>query len=245
MAGASARALRDHYKASKELIARWSAECGASPGAADATTTGDASRGLSTSAAEWVHYADLLPWERNPKHHGDDIPGIARSIVRFGWLDPIVVWKSRGRIVGGHGRALAAKLLMDEDAGRLLANDAPGPGMVPVRMVEFSSEAEANAAGIALNRYTERNPMDADAVAELIREMEEAGASLEGVGYSEAEIATLLNPPSDPEPENPGDQSGELRETFQVLVTCKGEVAQSELLQELHERGYEVRSLIT
>ena len=57
MAGASARALRDHYKASKELIARWSAECGASPGAADATTTGDASRGLSTSAAEWVRGA--------------------------------------------------------------------------------------------------------------------------------------------------------------------------------------------
>lgn len=172
----------------------------------------------------WVKVEDLVPWERNPKEHGDDIPGIARSIVRFGWLDPIVAWKSQRRIIGGHGRTLAAKLLLTEDAGRMFANDAPGPGLIPVRFVEFSSEMEANAAGVALNRHTERNPMNEEAVAELIREMEEAGASLEGLGYSEEEIAEIVDggepelgdPNEDDTPEPPAEPVSKLGEVYEL-----------------------------
>jgi site-specific DNA-cytosine methylase len=78
-------------------------------------------------AAEWVRIGDLLPWERNPKAHPtENVAEIARSIVRFGFTEPIIPWKSRKQVVAGHGRLLAAQMLYREDPGRKLAPDQPG-----------------------------------------------------------------------------------------------------------------------
>ena len=153
-------------------------------------------------AAEWVRIGDLLPWERNPKAHPtENVAEIARSIVRFGFTEPIIPWKSRKQVVAGHGRLLAAQMLYREDPGRKLAPDQPGEaatkpedGLVPVRWVEFLNDHEAAAYAIADNRLTEKNPMDAVLVAEIFMELDAADVSLDGLGYGEQEIRAMLDP---------------------------------------------------
>jgi len=150
---------------------------------------------------EWVPAADLVPWDRNPKAHPvENVAGIARSIKRFGFAAPIVAWRSRRQIVAGHGRLLAAQLLYREDPGQLLATDQPGPGLVPVRFLEFANDGEAAALAIADNRFTEANPMDDGVVADLLRELQADGVEIEGLGYSDDALFALLSEPVDPQP---------------------------------------------
>lgn len=153
------------------------------------------------NAADWVPVADLVAWDKNPKPHGqDNIKEIARSIRRFDFGAPIVAWRSKRQVVAGHGRLLGASLLMREDPGRLLATDAPGPGLVPVRWMEFASESEAAAYALADNRLTEVNPMTDAAVADILREIEAEGGDINVPGYSEEVVASLLSeavPPQD------------------------------------------------
>ena len=147
----------------------------------------------SKAPAEWASIAAIQEWPKNPKPHPDsNVQAIARSIARFGFIDPLTVWRSRGWIAAGHGRARAAALLMREDAGRRLSTDAPGPGVVPVRFVEFASEAEFAAYAIADNRLTEVNPMDGAAVADILQEIADAGGDVQIPGYEEADIAAML-----------------------------------------------------
>jgi hypothetical protein len=145
------------------------------------------------NAASWVNINDLINWDKNPKpHDAQNVSAIARSIVRFGFGTPLVVWKSTSRVVAGNGRLAAAALLMREDAGRYLSTDAPAPGLVPVRFVEFASEDEATAYGLADNRLTEVNPMSDSAVADLLREMDANGADIRIPGYDDAALDVLL-----------------------------------------------------
>lgn len=157
------------------------------------------------AAAEWVPVAALTVWDQNPKpHDASNLKEIARSIRRFDFGAPIVAWKSQQRVVAGHGRLLAAQLLLSEDPGRLLATDAPGPGLVPVRWVEFASEQEAAAYALADNRLTEVNPMDEGQVAAILASFD---GPVEIPGYDEEALSALL---AMNEPEAPDEPEGDL-----------------------------------
>ena len=175
----------------------------------------------SKAPAEWAAIGQIREWPKNPKPHPDNnVAAIARSIARFGFIDPLTVWRSRGWIAAGHGRARAAALLMREDAGRLLSTDAPGPGVVPVRFVEFASEAEFAAYAIADNRLTEINPMDGAAVADILQEIADAGGDVQIPGYEEAEIAAMLAD----EPSGMGGEDGGAEAPPVEAVSRNGEV---------------------
>ena len=151
--------------------------------------------------AEWVRVGDLQPWDRNPKAHpAETVAEIARSIVRFGFTEPLIVWRSQKRVVAGHGRLLAAQMLYREDPGRKLATDQPGDapeaaedGLVPVRWMEFANEREAAAYAVADNRLTEKNQMDPGLVAEIFADLEQNGVSLDGLGYADVELQSMLD----------------------------------------------------
>jgi len=205
-------------------------------------------------AAEWVRIGDLLPWERNPKAHPvENVAEIARSIVRFGFTEPIICWGSRRQVVAGHGRLLAAQMLYREDAGRKVATDQPGEaatdpadGLVPVRWIEFASDHEAAAYAIADNRLTEKNPMDPAQVAEIFIELDDAGVSLDGLGYGEEELRIMLDPNGGEEEEEPADTSQQVGElAYRLIVVCRNEVHQGELLERLEREGLECQPLIS
>jgi hypothetical protein len=60
---------------------------------------------------EYIAVEDLKPYEKNNKKHEDfDVGEIAKSIEKYGMVDPIGIWKGNV-IVEGHGRLLACKKL--------------------------------------------------------------------------------------------------------------------------------------
>ena len=145
------------------------------------------------AALGWMSLAEMGEWAANPKKHpAENVSMIAASLKRYGFGSPIVLWGSERRIVAGHGRYRAALMRMKGDLGLYLDKDAPGPGMVPVRTMEFSSESEAAAYALTDNRSTEVNPMDAAAVATLLQEIADAGGDVQIPGYDEAMIAAML-----------------------------------------------------
>lgn len=60
---------------------------------------------------KYVKTSELKPYENNSKIHTDEqVEMIKKSIVQYGFNDPIAVWKD-GTIIEGHGRYMAAQLL--------------------------------------------------------------------------------------------------------------------------------------
>jgi ParB-like chromosome segregation protein Spo0J len=60
---------------------------------------------------EYIAVDELKPYEKNNKKHEDfDVGEIAKSIDKYGMVDPIGIWKGNV-IVEGHGRLLACKKL--------------------------------------------------------------------------------------------------------------------------------------
>ena len=93
----------------------------------------------------------LRPYERNARTHSPaQIKKIAASIKRFGFMNPVLCDQS-GRIIAGHGRVEAAKLL--------------GMATVPTMAFEHLSAAEIRAYVIADNRLAELAGWDKEILA--------------------------------------------------------------------------------
>ena len=138
--------------------------------------SGEAAPGWSKTV--WVHYSDLQPWAVNPRLHTGEQPAeIAEMIRTVGFVNPVVIWVSRGELRAGHGRLAAMRLLCETGyrfkpvkgkAQRRAADPgftppgAPGPGMVRALLIEFQSEAHANAYAIADDKLSAKATVDAD-----------------------------------------------------------------------------------
>ena len=102
---------------------------------------------LADKIEQWPT-AKLVPYARNARTHSPaQIKAIARSIERFGVLNPILADAS-GRVIAGPGRLDAAKTL--------------GLHVVPVVRIEHLFEAEKRANVIADNRLAELAGWDRD-----------------------------------------------------------------------------------
>ena len=80
--------------------------------------------GINNQGLCWMAPADMAEWPRNPKQHdAGNVEALARSLRRYGFVAPVVVWGSRRQIVAGHGRHRAAMHLLKLDPGMLLASE--------------------------------------------------------------------------------------------------------------------------
>src|SRR5260370_7125030 len=86
---------------------------------------------------------DLIPDPDNPRKHGRaQITAIARSIEAFGFNAPILVDKNN-KIVAGHGRYEAAKLL--------------GLDKIPILSLDHLTETQARAYLLPDNKLSDRS----------------------------------------------------------------------------------------
>lgn len=136
--------------------------------------SGEAQPGWSKTV--WVHYSDLRPWAVNPRLHTGDQPAeIAEMIRTVGFVNPVVIWVSKGELRAGHGRLAAMRLLCETGyrvktlKGKKLHRTAdpgftppgaPGPGMVRALLIEFESEAHANAYAITDDKLSTKATVD-------------------------------------------------------------------------------------
>jgi DNA modification methylase len=161
-------------------------------------------------ALERIRVSDLKSHERNVRTHSKkQIRQIADSITRFGFTNPVLV-DGDNRIIAGHGRVEAAKVLKMPD--------------VPTIRIDRFSEAERRAYIIADNRLAELAGWDSELLAlELgnILELEpEFDTAL--IGFEPAEIEALLSGLGG---DDPVDAEVELDETG-TPVTRLGDVWQ-------------------
>jgi ParB-like chromosome segregation protein Spo0J len=129
---------------------------------------------------------DLVPDTRNPRiHDRAQIGAIAKSIESFGFNAPILV-NGDNRIVAGHGRFEAAKLLT------LMK--------VPVIRLEHLGEAQARAYMLADNKLTDRSLWNERELALQLKELSDLALDfeIEATGFELPEIDFLvqsLDPP--------------------------------------------------
>jgi DNA modification methylase len=125
--------------------------------------------------------SDLKPHERNARTHSKkQIRQIADSIKRFGFTNPVLV-DGQNRIIAGHGRVEAARLLrMDR---------------VPAIRLEGMSEADRRAYIVADNRLAELAGWDNEILGlELGHILElEPDFDFNVIGFDPAEVEALFN----------------------------------------------------
>jgi ParB-like chromosome segregation protein Spo0J len=107
---------------------------------------------------EYIAVEDLKPYEKNNKKHEDfDVGEIAKSIDKYGMVDPIGIWKGNV-IVEGHGRLLACKKL--------------GIDTVPCIRLDHLTDEQRREYAIVHNKSSELALYDFDNLADELAELD-------------------------------------------------------------------------
>ena len=140
------------------------------------------SRAVPPTQIEWLPLEALSSAPRNARTHGKrQIQQIAHSIQEFGFINPIIV-NQQHRIIAGHGRLEAARLLAMRK--------------VPVLRVSHLSEAAIRAYMLADNRLPEKAGWSRELLALELQELAvllpEIDLDVGITGFEPAEIDALL-----------------------------------------------------
>ncbi|UKK86194.1 site-specific DNA-methyltransferase [Sphingopyxis sp. BSN-002] len=135
---------------------------------------------IENAAVERRLLADLIPFDRNARTHSKrQIDQIAKSIERFGFVNPVLV-DDEGRVVAGHGRIEAARRLGLTD--------------VPVLSLGAMSDADRRAYIIADNRLAELAGWDRDLLTSELGELQSLldDIDFECLGFDQGELDAML-----------------------------------------------------
>lgn len=157
---------------------------------------------MSEAAAEWVALDALTPWEDNPRDNDAAVQDVADSIKRFGFASPIIARKEDGEVIAGHTRLKAARRL--------------GLDRVPVRFLDLDP-TDARLLALADNKIGELADWS-DGLADVLRILEEDGADLDGLGFSDRELQILIG--DENFPEGSEDDQPDLSTLKPKIVAC-------------------------
>lgn len=182
--------------------------------------------------------AALKPHPRNPRQHPDEqISDLEASLERWSQVQSVVVHDQGDRtyhIIAGHGLIEAAQRegFAEIDA-RVMGADWP--------------EEEAVGYLAADNKLREKGEDDLERLTELLQEQANAGYHLESLGSSQEELDALLEElteAADKLPE-PGDaESTTVAEKWAIVIECRDEQQQTELLDRFQEEGLSCRAIV-
>jgi len=195
-----------------------------------------------------VPLAALAPDPRNPREMSDAArAGLGVSLEEFGELG--MVFNDRtGQWVSGHQRVerlLAAGAIECVRTGAEGYVEHPKTGeRFRVRFVDWP-ETKQRMANLAANNDHIAGSFTADALAQLKELEDEGGFADLALDELEKELAALAAVGDGVKGgEGAEDQSAELRENFQIVITCVDESEQSMLLQRFMDEGLKCRALI-
>jgi DNA modification methylase len=133
-----------------------------------------------TLDVEVLSIGSLKPYARNPRTHSEkQINQIANSIREFGFTNPVLIDSDR-RVIAGHGRIEAAKLL--------------GIGEVPTIRLDHMTEAQKRAYVIAGNRLAENAGWDRELLGLELQYLSDLDLEFDATitGFEMAEIDILI-----------------------------------------------------
>ena len=127
---------------------------------------------------ELIGVDQLIPQKANPRTHSrKHIRQIAKSIERFGFVNPVII-DDGSHIIAGHGRVEAAKQL--------------GLTAIPTLRLSNLSAAEVRAYVIADNRLAELSGWDREILATELQGLIDLDFDVELTGFDMGEIDILL-----------------------------------------------------
>lgn len=149
----------------------------------------------------------LKPYARNARtHSAEQVGKIAASIVEFGFTNPILVDGKDG-IIAGHGRLMAAQRLKLPQ--------------VPVVVLDHLTDAQRRAYILADNRLALDAGWDEAMLASEMEQLQVDGFDLSLTGFSEAEIAGMVESVSAPgKTDDPDDAPA----APTIPTSCPGDV---------------------
>jgi ParB-like chromosome segregation protein Spo0J len=187
---------------------------------------------LTNVRIERVALSAINPAAYNPRKDlqpGDpEYEKLARSVDEFGLVEPLVWNKRTGNLVGGHQRL------------KVLA--ARGVTGVHVSVVDLPPARE-RALNVALNKIA--GDWDTDRLATLLGELRQDETIDETLtGFDQLEIAAMLAEVNAGEQEpDTSPQLGALQ--YRLVVECRDEQHQRELLMRLEKQGFKCQVLIS
>ena len=126
----------------------------------------------------------LTPYPGNAKiHPPEQIAGLAKAILEFGWDQPVVV-DGDGIIIKGHGRRLAAMRLVEQGHVKF--------SRVPVIVRSDLTKEQADAARLSDNRVASID-YDTALLQEELKRLAELSVDLETLGFSDKELEFLTS----------------------------------------------------
>lgn len=166
----------------------------------------------------------LKPYARNSRvHPTKQIDQLRASLRQFGWTMPILI-RPDGTIIAGHARLQAAQLERMEQ--------------VPVIIASNWSEAQCRAYTIADNKIADGSNWHDDALLEELLQLRD-DFDAQALGFEDKELMKLFNDAQPPVPQ--------LLEGLQysVIIRCRDEHQQTQLLQRFGQEGLSCEALIS
>jgi ParB-like chromosome segregation protein Spo0J len=136
--------------------------------------------GNTAAAIERVDIDDLQPWGKNARVHSPkQVRQLARGIDKLGFINPVLI-DADNRILAGHGRVAAAKLL--------------GLRSIPCLRIENMTPAQKRAYVLADNKLALNASWDEQLLAEELQDLirMDAEFDIEITGFSIPEIDSLI-----------------------------------------------------
>ena len=168
-----------------------------------------------------LELTELKPYKNNPRNNDEAVEPVANSIKTFGFKVPIVIDKNNV-IIAGHTRYKAAKKLGLEKVPCIIADDL--------------NEEQVNAFRLADNKVGEVATWD----------IELLDIELENIIDIDMSMFDFdMNFEEEPvEKKERIDLSGEVGETYEVIVECDSEEEQEQIYYRLIGDGLKCRTLI-
>ena len=157
-------------------------------------------RAAPQAAATWEPIESLHRWDRNPRLNADAVEPVARSIEAYGFGAPILARTTDRRLIAGDTRYQAVQHLIAKHGPGYVIRGAPGPGLVPVRLMDLN-DVESDALALIDNRAGEIATWDDDALMSILKDLGNEGAVMTE-WWSQDELAALEASAS-PQPEGP------------------------------------------
>lgn len=135
---------------------------------------------------------DMLAWHpRNPRLHPESLLAkLEKSILSFGWTNPVIVANDGHTILAGHARVVVARRM--------------GISKIPVIKTDLEGD-KADAYLLADNRIAEESEWDRPLLKDLFLDLDHGGFDLELTGFDLEEVEELMTaaPPGQGGPEAP------------------------------------------
>lgn len=194
---------------------------------------------MSKLKVEYVKKEDLKTYVNNAKKHSaEQVESIKKSIKKFGFNDPIAVWKDN-EIIEGHGRLLAVMEMDDIKE-------------VPIIRLDNLTDKERKAYTIAHNKLTMNTGFDNDLLGEELKSIMDE-IDMTDFGFGDFELSVLTEdfeptPYDDEEIEEYSENGEKFLAKKRVIITFDEEqeeqIATLLGLEEIKKVVYDAKELL-